>query len=165
MNAHSVGNNCNQYIYLRSVCRLDRWWKVHLFCRIVRLSPSLSQLWLDRIVQSDIRYRMDVSAVVVLRVQWCRIPSCRLVISIKTHQFIAGFFTDLLHFLWNMKCVLTSRSVRWKDFLCLHEKLLSITVCPWGRVFLRNLRPHSAHSMMLDVLKEGNIMTQASAHS
>ena len=23
MNAHSFGNNCNQYIYLRSVCRLD----------------------------------------------------------------------------------------------------------------------------------------------
>ena len=42
----------------------------------------------------------------------------------QTDQFVAGFFTDLLHFLWNMKFV------RWKDFLCLHEKLLSITVCP-----------------------------------
>jgi hypothetical protein len=45
-----------------------------------------------------------------------------------TDQFVAGFFTDLLHFLWNMKFVRTSSSVSWKDFLCLHEKPLSITV-------------------------------------
>ena len=40
MNAHSFGNNCNQYIYLCSVCRCDLCWNRPSFCwKFIR--PSL----------------------------------------------------------------------------------------------------------------------------
>jgi hypothetical protein len=84
MNTHSFWNNCNQYIYLRSVFHRDLFWKVCFRWRVC--PPSLSLSWLQWIVQSNIPqccYRIDVLAVVVLHVQWYRIPSCRLVISIK----------------------------------------------------------------------------------
>ena len=83
---HSGTIAINIYIYLRSVCRLDCCWKVSFCCR-VSSSRSLSLSLLVRGDSSEWHsftcYRMNVSAVVVLRVQWYQIPSCRLVISIK----------------------------------------------------------------------------------
>ena len=93
----------------------------------------------------------------------------------QTDQFVAGFFTDLLYFLQNMKFVRTSSSVRWKDFLCSPWKstlsLLCGHVAGSSQEFTMSLWPQQPswrrqgggkeRRMGLAIPKEANVMTAA----
>ena len=67
----------------------------------------------------------------------------------QTDQFVAGFFTDILYFLWNMKFVRTSSSVKWKDFLCSPWKS-TLSILRVHEEMLRNLRRLSDHSSLVE---------------